>query len=110
MKNSHMAGAVTAASVCARLEEHRYDTGVFARAMVTPLRTSQRRTPDCSEGKLRSCHVGRAHRVSEDAIRDCVAALEHESVSRKVKALAVMNQRWRCRISRYRVRGSRRER
>jgi excisionase family DNA binding protein len=26
-----------------------------------------------SEGKLRSYHVGRAHRVSEDAIRDCVA-------------------------------------
>jgi hypothetical protein len=79
VKNSHVAGAVAAAPVYARLEEHRYDTGVFARAMVTPLRTSQRRTPDCSEGKLRSYHVGKAHRVSEDAIRDCVAALEHES-------------------------------
>jgi excisionase family DNA binding protein len=37
-----------------------------------------------SEGKLRSYHVGRAHRVSEDAIRDCVAALERESASRKL--------------------------
>jgi excisionase family DNA binding protein len=30
-------------------------------------------------GKLRSYHIGRAHRVSDDAIRDCVALLESES-------------------------------
>jgi excisionase family DNA binding protein len=39
-----------------------------------------------SEGKLRSYHVGRAHRVSEDAIRECVTALEHESATRNLAA------------------------
>jgi excisionase family DNA binding protein len=29
--------------------------------------------------KLRSYHVGRAHRVSEEAIADCIALLERES-------------------------------
>jgi excisionase family DNA binding protein len=31
------------------------------------------------EGKLRSYHIGRAHRVSEQAIADCIALLERES-------------------------------
>jgi excisionase family DNA binding protein len=39
-----------------------------------------------SEGKLRSYHVGRAHRVSEDAVRDCVAALEQETATRNLAA------------------------
>ena len=39
-----------------------------------------------SEGKLRSYHIGRAHRVSEDAIRDCIAALENESATRNLAA------------------------
>ena len=30
-------------------------------------------------GKLRSYHIGRAHRVSEDAVRECIALLEQES-------------------------------
>jgi excisionase family DNA binding protein len=30
-------------------------------------------------GKLRSYHIGRAHRVSEQAIADCIAQLERES-------------------------------
>jgi len=30
-------------------------------------------------GKLRSYHIGRAHRVSEQAIADCIALLEGES-------------------------------
>jgi excisionase family DNA binding protein len=30
-------------------------------------------------GKLRTYHVGRAHRVSDEAIRECVALLERES-------------------------------
>jgi len=29
-------------------------------------------------GKLRSYHIGRAHRVSEQAIADCIALLEQE--------------------------------
>jgi excisionase family DNA binding protein len=29
-------------------------------------------------GKLRSYHIGRAHRVSDQAISDCIALLEHE--------------------------------
>ena len=31
------------------------------------------------EGKLRSYHIGRAHRVSEQAVADCIALLERES-------------------------------
>ncbi len=31
-------------------------------------------------GKLRSYHIGRAHRVSEQAVADCIALLECESV------------------------------
>jgi excisionase family DNA binding protein len=30
-------------------------------------------------GKLRSYHIGRAHRVSDQAISDCIALLERES-------------------------------
>jgi excisionase family DNA binding protein len=30
-------------------------------------------------GKLRSYHIGRAHRVSDEAISDCIALLERES-------------------------------
>lgn len=30
-------------------------------------------------GELRTYHVGRAHRVSDDAVRECVARLEQES-------------------------------
>jgi excisionase family DNA binding protein len=30
-------------------------------------------------GKLRTYHIGRAHRVSDDAIRACVGMLERES-------------------------------
>ena len=29
--------------------------------------------------KLRTYHIGRAHRVSEEAVRDCIARLEEES-------------------------------
>src|SRR5215468_10472597 len=29
-------------------------------------------------GKLRSYHIGRAHRVSEQAVADCIALLERE--------------------------------
>jgi excisionase family DNA binding protein len=31
-----------------------------------------------AEGRLRSYHFGRAHRVAEDAIRDCIELLERE--------------------------------
>jgi len=30
-------------------------------------------------GKLRSYHIGRAHRVSEQAILDCISLLEREN-------------------------------
>jgi hypothetical protein len=30
-------------------------------------------------GKLRSYHIGRAHRVSEQAIVDCISLLEREN-------------------------------
>lgn len=30
-------------------------------------------------GKLRTYHIGRAHRVSAEAVRDCIALLEQES-------------------------------
>lgn len=30
-------------------------------------------------GKLRTYHIGRAHRVSQDAIADCIALLESEN-------------------------------
>ena len=30
-------------------------------------------------GKLRSYHIGRAHRVSPESIADCIASLERES-------------------------------
>ena len=30
-------------------------------------------------GKLRSYHIGRAHRVSDQAIADCIALLEREN-------------------------------
>jgi hypothetical protein len=49
------------------------------RVYADPVPADQRR-------KLRSYHVGRAHRVSEDAIRDCVAALERESAIRNSAA------------------------
>jgi excisionase family DNA binding protein len=35
-------------------------------------------------GKLRSYHIGRAHRVSEQAIADCIALLERENQERAV--------------------------
>ena len=34
-------------------------------------------------GKLRSCHIGRAHRVSEQAVADCLALLERESAQER---------------------------
>ena len=34
--------------------------------------------------KLRSYHIGRAHRVSEQAIADCIALLERESAQERV--------------------------
>jgi excisionase family DNA binding protein len=34
-------------------------------------------------GKLRSYHIGRAHRVSEQAVTDCIALLEHESAQER---------------------------
>ena len=30
-------------------------------------------------GKLRTYHIGRAHRVSDEAIADCIARLEEDS-------------------------------
>jgi len=35
-------------------------------------------------GKLRSYHIGRAHRVSEQAVADCIALLEQESAQERV--------------------------
>ncbi len=29
-------------------------------------------------GKLRTYHIGRAHRVSDDAVRECIAQLERD--------------------------------
>jgi excisionase family DNA binding protein len=37
-------------------------------------------------GKLRSYHIGRAHRVSEQAIFDCIALLERESAMQSLEA------------------------
>lgn len=37
-------------------------------------------------GKLRTYHVGRAHRCSEAAIADCIAQLEAESAERGAAA------------------------
>ena len=34
-------------------------------------------------GKLRSYHIGRAHRVSEQAVADCIALLERESAQER---------------------------
>jgi excisionase family DNA binding protein len=34
-------------------------------------------------GKLRSYHIGRAHRVSEQAVADCIALLERESTQER---------------------------
>ncbi len=34
-------------------------------------------------GKLRSYHIGRAHRVSEHAVSDCIALLERESAQER---------------------------
>ena len=34
-------------------------------------------------GKLRSYHIGRAHRVSQQAIADCIALLERESAQER---------------------------
>lgn len=34
-------------------------------------------------GTLRSYHIGRAHRVSEEAITDCIRALEAQSAARR---------------------------
>jgi excisionase family DNA binding protein len=35
-------------------------------------------------GKLRSYHIGRAHRVSEQAIADCIALLEQEDTQERI--------------------------
>jgi excisionase family DNA binding protein len=35
-------------------------------------------------GKLRSYHIGRAHRVSEQAIADCIALLEQEDTQERL--------------------------
>ncbi len=37
-------------------------------------------------GKLRSYHIGRAHRVSEQSIADCIALLETENQDRPVSS------------------------
>ena len=37
-------------------------------------------------GKLRSYHIGRAHRVSDQAIADCIALLEQESAQARSAA------------------------
>jgi excisionase family DNA binding protein len=37
-----------------------------------------------STGKLRSYHIGRAHRVSDQAISDCVVLLEREETEQRV--------------------------
>ena len=37
-------------------------------------------------GKLRSYHIGRAHRVSEQSITDCIALLESENQDRPVSS------------------------
>jgi excisionase family DNA binding protein len=34
-------------------------------------------------GKLRSYHIGRAHRVTEQAVADCIALLERESAKER---------------------------
>jgi excisionase family DNA binding protein len=34
-------------------------------------------------GKLRSYHIGRAHRVSDQAVADCIALLERESAQER---------------------------
>jgi len=34
-------------------------------------------------GKLRSYHIGRAHRVSEQAVADCIALLERKSAQER---------------------------
>ena len=34
-------------------------------------------------GKLRSYHIGRAHRVSDQAIADCIALLERDSAQER---------------------------
>lgn len=34
-----------------------------------------------AEGKLRTYHIGRAHRASEDAIKECIDTLERESAA-----------------------------
>ena len=39
-------------------------------------------------GKLRTYHVGRAHRVSGEAVRDCIALLEQEGRTNKHPDLA----------------------
>jgi excisionase family DNA binding protein len=34
-------------------------------------------------GKLRTYHVGRAHRVTDEAVAECIAALEAESTQER---------------------------
>lgn len=45
-----------------------------------------------SGGKLRSYHIGRAHRVGEQAIADCIALLEQESAARASDSLRLMEK------------------
>jgi excisionase family DNA binding protein len=39
-------------------------------------------------GKLRGYHIGRAHRVSEQAVADCIALLERESAEERAQRRA----------------------
>lgn len=39
-----------------------------------------------ADGRLRSYRVGRAHRVADQAVRDCIALLEREAAARRVAA------------------------
>jgi excisionase family DNA binding protein len=43
------------------------------------------------DGKLRSYHIGRAHRVSESAIDDCIALLEREDSRARMSRTQPLN-------------------
>jgi len=43
-------------------------------------------------GKLRSYHIGRAHRVSEESIADCIGLLESESQARAPAAAMLVSE------------------
>jgi excisionase family DNA binding protein len=48
-----------------------------------------------SAGKLRSYHIGRAHRVSDQAISDCIALLECEESERYVRLAPTLRHQGR---------------